>query len=221
MNAEQLKEFALMWAETDGFRQRISEAWDIIENALNQHEKMYVAYSGGKDSVVMLHLVLQQQPQIMVHHYDYGRRYMTFEYEKEINENALKIGVQNYRIETGGNWYKTFFGRIVKQYYQEGFAGCFVGIRKEESCHRRARIEANKSLTSIKEYWPVQNLKWQDIWAYLFINNLPVHSSYLKYGEVFGWDKVRFVTFFDPEFEKFGSPSIDGVLSWRHRHDNV
>lgn len=221
MTFEQLRIFALDWSETEGFRKRVSGAWDIVEDALARHEKVYCAYSGGKDSVVMTHIVLQQAPEIMVHHYDYGRQYMPQEYEDEINRNAAIIGAKNYRIEKGRNWYKAFFGRIAKQYYQEGFTGCFVGIRKEESCNRRARIEANKSLTEIKEYWPLQNFKWQDVWAYMFLNNLPIHSAYLQYGPVIGWDTVRFVTFFDPEFNKFGSPGIDGVLNWRHRHDKV
>jgi hypothetical protein len=34
-----------------------------------------------------------------------------------------------------------------------------------------------------------------------------------------GWEKVRFVTFFDKEFEKYGSPKLDSLLAWRWKHN--
>ena len=60
--------------------------------------------------------------------------------------------------------------------------------------------------------FPLLNLTWKDVWAYIISNNLPYPSIYDRYAEVLGYDKVRLVTFFDNEFEKLGAPYLDGVL---------
>ena len=217
MKVEEFKEIMLEYSRTRGFEIKIEQAEKIIKRGLDFKGKKYVAFSGGKDSTAMLHLVLKFDPDIMVMHYDYGK-YMPRMYEEEVIKNVLDLGVKDLRIERGQNWYKAFFGRIVKQYYSEGFRVCFVGIRKGESISRRLRIVDNKSLTKIREFWPLQDWTWRDVWAYIFMNDLPIHSAYLKYAPIVGWDKVRFVTFFDPEFEKFGSPNLDGVLLWKHKN---
>ena len=45
--------------------------------------------------------------------------------------------------------------------------------------------------------------------------------TYDKYVAVLGWDRARFVTFFDKEFEHLGSINVDGVLMWRWRNEEV
>jgi hypothetical protein len=42
--------------------------------------------------------------------------------------------------------------------------------------------------------------------------------TYFVYAKLLGWDKARLVTFFDKEFEKYGTTTIDSILMWRHRH---
>lgn len=219
-----------MWAKTEEHHKKVSEANKIIQDSLNRYKKMYVAYSGGKDSTCLLHLVLSYEPDILVFHWDYGPYLMPRVYEKETIANMEKMGAKNIYIDTSkeykshentGIWYKEFFGRITPKLLSEGYKACFVGIRKEESVTRRLRIEAKKSLTQIEEVWPLQNWSWKDVWAYIFANNVPYHSVYDKYAPIVGWDKARFVTFFDREFEKFGSPNLDGVLSWRYKYEQV
>mgnify|MGYP000094188695 CR=1 FL=1 len=212
MKVEEFREIMLEYSKTKDFENRVKQAEQIIEKGLSFRGKKYVAFSGGKDSTAMLHLVLKFEPDIMVYHSDNGK-YIPREFEQEVIENARLIGANNLRIEVAGD----FFERKVWEYYREGFRVCFVGLRKEEAVHRRLRIQADESLTVIKEFWPLQDWSWRDVWAYVFANALPIHSAYLKYAPVVGWDKVRFHTFFDPKFERFGSPNLDGVLLWKHK----
>lgn len=222
------RETFLLHSQTDEFRAKVKEADSIIEKALKQYKKPYVAFSGGKDSTCVVHLVLKHHPDIMVHHWDYGI-YMTKQFENEVRENAKKMGVRNFRLETSELyyqgcdkpvWYKEFFGRVLPAYLKEGYDAVFVGLRKEESVKRKRRISNNKSLSKIREIWPLAEWTWMDVWSYIILMKLPYPSVYDVYGPVIGWDKVRFSTFFDPEFEKFGCPNIDGVLLWRHRNVN-
>lgn len=222
-----IKEVLRQWAETDEHKAKAEETRQIIAKALTTHQKPYVAFSGGKDSTCMLHLVLQQKPDIMVYHWDYGPYLMPRDVEKEVIEIAKKIGTQNLVVDTSrlytsreatGIWYREFFGRVIKELCQQGYDLVFVGIRKHESLKRKRRVERGKKLTVIDECWPLQNWTWQDVWAYIFSNNLPYHSVYDKYAPIVGWDNARFVTFFDPEFDKIGASNLDGVLMWRWRN---
>jgi 3'-phosphoadenosine 5'-phosphosulfate sulfotransferase (PAPS reductase)/FAD synthetase len=77
-----IKEVLKQWAEMDVHKTKVEEARQIIAKALATHQKPYVAFSGGKDSTCMLHLVLQQKPDIMVYHWDYGPYLMPRDVEK-------------------------------------------------------------------------------------------------------------------------------------------
>lgn len=48
------RQFFKLWAEGDGYRSRIADAIEIIRQ--KQNKRNYLAYSGGKDSTVMLHI---------------------------------------------------------------------------------------------------------------------------------------------------------------------
>ncbi len=218
-----------MWADTKAFKLKELEANHIIENALMEHKKPYVAYSGGKDSSCMLHLVLRHRPDIMVLHWDYGPYYIPDWLKKEFIENAKKMGAKNLRIETSKDYLslkrnainvlgREYMGKLIPSLAKDGYDLCFVGLRREESLKRRRRIDAKKSITEIPECWPLANWSWKDVWAYIFANNIPYASIYDLYAPVVGWNRARLVTFFDPEFNHLGTSNLDGVLMWRFKN---
>lgn len=217
MTFQELKEISLAWAEMPEFMRKVQEAKKIIESALKLPGKKYVAFSGGKDSAVLLHLVYQFDNNILVYHY-YREKYMPLQFEKESIKIAKAIGAEDILIIRGGDTYKKLFGKIIPDLYKRGYRYSFIGLRKDESITRRNRINANRSLSKIKEIWPLQNFKWIDIWAYLFKNDVPIHSAYKIYGPKIGWNQVRFVNFFNPKHDIYGGPNIDGMLLWRLRN---
>ena len=224
-----------LWAETEEHQSRIQTAKNIISEALDQSKCPYLAYSGGKDSLVMLHMVLQKRPDILVWHWDYGYDLMPFEMEKEILENARRIGAKNIRINSSGKgenryrsvrtFYRQFFGKIGQFTQEEGCDLAFIGLRTQESGKRKRKAsEPFRWNGKLLECYPLADLTARDIWAYIVTNNLPYCSHYDRYGALLGIEQVRMSTFFDPEFDMLGASNIDGLLmpefkQWRKNDD--
>ena len=223
------RETFLLHSESNEFKEKVSEAKTIIATALEKYQKPYVAFSGGKDSTCVLHLVLQQDASCMVLHWDYGRYYIPRKVHQEIIRNAKILGAVNLRIETSVKYEilgrrafnvlgQDMLGKLVPQLIKEGYDVCFVGLRVQESPKRKRRIQSGRALTKLPEIFPVRSWSWMDVWAYIVSHNLPYLSHYDLYAPIIGWDKVRFTTFFDPEFDKLGCSNVDGVLMWKYKH---
>jgi len=227
MTAEWRETFRL-WSRTEQHTRALHEARAIIERALESARKPYIAYSGGKDSTVMAHLVLQYAPDTMVLHWDYGRAFVPEPIQREILRNARRIGVRNLRIETSPLYAKLgrhaqnvlgkhMIGKLLPQLAVEGYDLAFVGLRKQESPKRKRRIRAGKPLSTIPECYPLQDWDWRDVWAYIVANDLPYLSLYDARAELVGYEHARFTTLFDPEFDRLGALAIDNFLHWRFR----
>jgi len=224
------RETFLAWSRTDDHRRAVAEAERTIREALASARRPYVAYSGGKDSTVLVHLVLQQEPDVMVLHWDYGRAFVPAPVFAEILENARRLGVRNLRVETSPLYAKLgrrarnvlgrhYLGKLVPRLAEEGYDLAFVALRAEESPKRRRRIVAQRSLGPIPECWPLAHWRWLDVWAYIVAHDLPYLSLYDDRAGLVGWDRARFTTLFDPEFADVGAESVDNVLHWRWRND--
>jgi len=193
---------------------RVEEARRIIREALKRH-KCYLAYSGGKDSTAMLHLVAREDPGIFVYHHSQGR-YMPREAEEELIEVARAAGARNLHVYPAE---RDFWTDIVHELSEKGFTAVFVGLRKEEGSRRRQRMRTGRNLTPMREFWPLANWTWMDVWAYLVANGVRYHSYYDRYAPLVGWDQARFHAFFDPRMRAFGKDNLDGILSWRYKHE--
>jgi 3'-phosphoadenosine 5'-phosphosulfate sulfotransferase (PAPS reductase)/FAD synthetase len=229
MKFETLKETCLKYSKLYQYRKNVAIAKEIVSETLKKDGFKYVAFSGGKDSTCVAHLVLQQDPDILIFHWDYGEYYIPRELHKEIIKNTYILGAKNLRIRTSRKYKelkrnavnvlgKALLGYEIPRLYEEGYRYCFLGLRKEESQKRKRRIGQNKSLTQIEEIYPIVDWSWLDVWTYIFEHNLPILSYYKIYGEVVGWDRVRFTTLFDKEFDKYGARNVDGVLYWKFKH---
>jgi len=220
----------LSWATMDEYERRLDVTQGIIADRLAGSHKPYVAYSGGKDSLAMLHLVLQQKPEILVYHWDYGPAFMPREIERQVVRNAYLVGTENLKVDSSpeykrkgrdarGVWYRVHFARVVPQMMRLGYDLSFVGLRKGESIKRKHRINAGRELSAIPECWPLAEWTWMDVWAYIVSNNLPYLAHYDHVADLVGYDRSRFATLFDPEFKHFGVESVDNVVYWRHRNE--
>ena len=218
------REMYLIYSETDEYQEAVRQLHENVSKAFSEHSKPYVAYSGGKDSLVMSHAVLRENPGTLIFHWDYGPYYMPRELEREIIDMAHQIGARNLRVEST-NIYKVkkreaisvlgkmLYGRVMPDFKKEGYDLAFVGLRAQEGCKRAKRVsDLFENDSVLPNCFPVRHMKARDIWAYIISNNLPYCSHYDKYASLLGYEEVRFCTFFDKEFDKYGNSNLDGVL---------
>ena len=105
------------------------------------------------------------------------------------------------------------YGRVLPGLKAEGYDLSFVGLRAQEGCKRARRVsDLFENDSVLPNCFPVRHMKARDIWAYIVSNNLPYCSHYDKYASLVGYEEVRFCTFFDKEFDKYGNSNLDGVL---------
>ena len=81
MNRKWYKTF-LIHSHTPEYFAKVNSALDIIRSHYIS-KKSYVSCSGGKDSLVLTHLCLKVDPNIIVFHWDHGSYLMPREVEKE------------------------------------------------------------------------------------------------------------------------------------------
>lgn len=209
---ERWRQAFLERSRTPDHRRAVREAEDIIRGALERAQRPYVAFSGGKDSTVMAHLVLQQMPGILVWHA--WSIWRPPEVEAEMDGIAQALGAKRYRVVRGLGG--RLHGQHVPRLLEEGHDLVFVGLRSEESGKRRRRIARRLYITDIPESWPIASWTWMDVWAYIVSHDLPYLGAYDQMGPLIGWDRARTSTFFDPT-AVHGDASVDGVLFWRLR----
>lgn len=224
MPEKQRKTF-LMWSRTKEYKAKVVASLEDIRHSVAS-SRCVVAYSGGKDSTAMTHLVLQVEPDVTVFHWDHGSWLIPRDIEAEIVQNAGLLGVTDFiamssrsleKPEARTNWriwYAVFWSTLARLRKEHGWEKNFVGLRREEGCKRRAKIDKHNVMW---EVYPIADWSWLDVWAYIVSNDLPYPRVYDLYAPLLGWDKARFVTFFDMEFEKFGAPYLDGFLQPQYR----
>lgn len=218
---EQWQKTFLFWAKQPEYLELITETRAQLYE-VTRKQKCYVAFSGGKDSTVLLHLALQCQADIPVFHWDYGI-FMPRPFEQEILANMAKLGARNVTVEKRLSQskdckfgYKGFFGAVHMFMQGNGLELALIGLRIEESNKRKAKIRECPE----GECYPLADWGWKDIWAYIVSNNLPYPKVYDVYGPLLGYDKARFVTFFDPEFNHLGASYIDGLFFPQYRNQS-
>lgn len=224
------REYFIAWSRTEEYGRKVEEAKRIIREALSRFEKPYIAYSGGKDSTALMHLVLREDENVTVVHWDYGRYYIPRNLHEEIVDIAKKCGAKNILILTSPLYEKLgrrarnvigrhFIGLEIPKLIKQGYDCAFLGLRAEESVKRRIRTENfyERDPRGIVNVFPLRNFTWRDVWAYIVSNDVPyLRSFYDKYCRLLGYDKARFVTLFDPEFDVFGATNVDKFLMWKY-----
>lgn len=220
--------YFLKWSETEEFKEKLKTSKEIIKQALEEFNKPYVAFSGGKDSTALLHLVMQFDRSITVIHWDYGRHFIPRQVHKEILKIARLCGAENVVVLTSrlydkfkenakGILGKCFIGIEIPKLVKQGYDCCFLALRSEESVKRRERTKNYREFdgVGIWNVFPIRDWTWRDVWAYIVSNKIKYLKLYDKYAKLLGYDKARFVTLFDKEFSWLGNENVDKFLFWK------
>lgn len=187
-------------------RRRVKEAEEAVARWLSKSKKPYVAWSTGKDSTVMLWLILQQKPDVEVIYFDADsalpdsvelmERLRT---EWNLNLRIIKTrpildtlaeyGLEHPRID-----YYTMRDTVylpVQQLVDEGYDGVAVGIRAGEGRERSIASSKYAPLwktkgTGLWTCWPIHRWGARDVWGYTVSEDLPYNRAY---------DKTKFTNF--------------------------
>lgn len=157
---------------------------DFIARTLRLVKKPYVACSFGKDSSVMLDMILKHEPNILVRFASHPETRLLDNYDQVIDWwRARGINYEEIYCE----------GRLVKVKHHQrdmlssgDFDAFFVGIRAEESVGRRISLKRltpyHRLPNGMAKICPMAWWTTRDIVAYIVTNNLPALNKYLKDG---------------------------------------
>lgn len=231
MNALERRKFELH-ADTDEYRRRIEQAADWVHKAFHRFENPVLNYSGGKDSLVLLHLTAHRcgYDVVPVFHFDNGllqipgvTRFVRASVAR-IGGNLIVASSEKANSEEmvteEGHGYAGFWGQHHYFAEQNGWDARLLGIRAAESNKRRDRFDTEEGRLPVSEETPIavapiHQLKTRDVWAYIVANDLEYHEIYDKGAALYGSieDRAnRLVTLYDSEFDCLGSQEISQHL---------
>lgn len=216
-----------MHSKHGDYRQRITLARDNIRVILNSPYKPVLEYSGGKDSLVLLHLVMQEDNTVPIYNYHpgYGKYskqiYRSQKTHNELMKSAEIAGAMDLRVYNTPFWNGEKY--LIGDYFPMLFnfmkkRGCdleLLGIRGGESVTRKHRVKGPliRVEGQRRVAFPIRHLTVDDIWAYIITNDLYYVSHYDKYGPVMGYENVRFTSHFNKnELDVGGSYHFDKIM---------
>ncbi len=175
------KDEALLYATMPEHKFLVKKTEGFIKWALSQVKRPYVACSFGKDSAVMLHLILQQMPGIDVRFIRWANETNHLgNYDEVIQKwgdiNLIQVELSRVSVDD----------KVKKRYNTEGYDSYFIGFRIEEAVARRITLKAHGLFYKMKEgkvrISPLADWNTKHIAAYIVKNNLPTLDTYEQFG---------------------------------------
>ncbi len=161
------------------FLQKIEDAKELINSAIEKYPKICVGCSFGKDSMVTLHLVRSVKKDIPVicimaetefkETFDFAER-MHKEWDLDLTTRVFKQG------GTGEDCCAKAKVEATKDALRP-YEAWISGVRKTEGITRAnfEPIETKNGLTKIN---PILEFTELDIWRYMALNDIPVNPKY-------------------------------------------
>ena len=193
-------------AQSSAVRRRVAEALAIIEVALAQSRKPYIAYSGGKDSLVLTWLVHSIRDDVPLAWTD-----DELEYPEVVDHMAAlsHVAGDQMMIKRGTHEHAGWFTPWSERpYFREPLPGTtdtgmsvddwmaacgydlvFTGLRGEESRRRRDWLRQSGPLYRVTAAvpWhctPLADWGEHDIWALIARERLPYSAVYDRLDEI-------------------------------------
>lgn len=183
-------------------QQKIDSANNIITTALDTFKFPFVSFSGGKDSLVVLYLTRQQEPNISVMFNETTDtptetleyiNYLTKKWNLNISvtyprQYTLKSLVQKYGFVAFRKRYCTYYLKleptaqfIRKRGFKLSDAAVITGMRKEEGKSRKNTQPFQKGKRfGYNQTNPLFDWKKDDVLTFISCNKLPLNPVYEK-----------------------------------------
>lgn len=194
-----------LYAQLLIFRHRVEKAKYLTALALSKMENPYIAFSTGKDSVVVADLVWRQDPNVPAVYFDAD---CAFPESKKLLDRYEAAGRQIVRWpcepfleifrRAGGptsnqcekeTMDSTVYRPIKSLLAKYHFDGVFLGLRSEESQGRRKLVKVQGQLfwqkrDALWECLPIANWAYEDVWAYIVSQNIDYCTAYDRLMEL-------------------------------------
>lgn len=192
---DQRMEMAALHARTSIFKMRLEASRKIIAKAGAMFQNWYVAFSSGKDSTVVFHLVKEQIPNVAMLYGD--DEWLLPESEEYLERVKEKYGTQLHRARFASkhtSWFRAwlddktaFRGRnaIAVKNQLMGWDGVFLGLRAEESSKRETHLHLRGPIfySGHIRCWecnPIHHWTSKDVWAFIVSRDLDYNRAYDK-----------------------------------------
>ena len=191
----------LAHAKTKGFSRKIEAAKSLIAGMLKHAEAPYVAFSGGKDSTVCLHLARTVVPATpAVYWHDEWTLPETDELvaaTPNVRQVAAMVKHAQWftawengpdSLPEGVEWLERTKADG-EGLWKLGYDGAIIGIRADENSNRRKHIRAKGTLfySAKSQQWqcyPLAGWSTADVWAYLVSRDVPYNRAYVRLAEL-------------------------------------
>src|SRR3990167_1974117 len=187
--------------------QKINLSKNIIEKAVSDHQRIFLSFSGGKDSTVMLDLIRTIKPDIKIVGIDTGYEFdetleftdklmglygMEIEYLRPTKEQHMNLmllymgaiegndGKRELRNVVDGQWYCCAHEEpALKNFLARGeYDAWLTGLRSDETENRRLVGIYQKGKNGIQKINPIIFWTQEDVWEYIKLNKLEYHPKY-------------------------------------------
>jgi 3'-phosphoadenosine 5'-phosphosulfate sulfotransferase (PAPS reductase)/FAD synthetase len=177
---------ARLYAMMPEYKYQLNKTKEFIKKALSQVENPYLACSFGKDSSVLLHLVLQEMPRIPVIFVTRMETHLVDNYQEVIYEwgdiNLIQV---NFNHDTLQFIDKSVI-RTAMNEVKYNYDSYFIGLRAEESNGRRITLKKDgmiyKMADGLTRIAPLAFWSTRAIAAYCVFNDLPTLNKYKEVG---------------------------------------
>ena len=182
---------------------------NLIKSCLDKHEKPVVAFSGGKDSLVVLHLALQIKPDIQVLYNNtlvpipdtlkFNKRIVAewnlnflevkplngWTFWKVVEKFGFPLGQRYGNEATGKCCYHLKKAPMKKAMKEHGWDLVIDGVTMAESRQRYFTLKDTNGYRYNKGWdchklSPIADWTPDDVWDYIQANNLPYNAYYDK-----------------------------------------
>lgn len=232
------KETYLRLSKRKDYQNRVKEAENNIRQILKRKDllKPCILYSGGKDSLVLLHMIMKQDNTIPVYyfHAGYGKYrkqlYIPKHLYDELIDNAIELGITdltsyNTPFCDGESYLIHDFFEDLREFKQErNLTLELLGIRGMENRTRAERVKGPLVKEERKRRFvsfPLRYLTDSDIWAYIVSNEVKYLSYYDLVAKLQGYEKARWSSLFLSKDDNTNSLSLYDSIYYANDYNTI